>query len=44
MLPAAQTALGVLSAWTGWGVVGVEGQFAAPPGVDTWCGKAYRAT
>jgi hypothetical protein len=22
----------------------VRGQFNAPPGVDTWCGKAYRAT
>jgi hypothetical protein len=22
----------------------VYGQFNAPPGVDTWCGKAYRAT
>jgi hypothetical protein len=22
----------------------VSGQFNAPPGVDTWCGKAYRAT
>ncbi|KAF2119613.1 hypothetical protein BDV96DRAFT_349968 [Lophiotrema nucula] len=25
-------------------VVEVEGQFNTPPGVDIWCGKAYRAT
>ncbi|KAF2431371.1 hypothetical protein EJ08DRAFT_587517 [Tothia fuscella] len=24
--------------------VGVEGQFNAPPGVETWCGKAYKNT
>lgn len=34
------TALGLL----GWGAVEVQGQFKAPSGVDTWCGKAYRAT
>lgn len=41
---AGQAALGFLGVWAGWGGVGVEGQFSAPPGVDTWCGKAYRAT
>lgn len=41
---AARAALGVLGVWAGWGGVGVEGQFSAPMGVDTWCGKAYRAT
>lgn len=40
----AQAALEVLGVWAGWGVVEVEGQFSAPAGVDTWCGKAYRAT
>ncbi|QDS69266.1 hypothetical protein FKW77_002201 [Venturia effusa] len=44
MFPLTQTALGTWGAWMGWGVVEVEGQFSAPPGVDTWCGKAYRAT
>lgn len=44
ILPTAQSALVLLGAWTGWGVVEVEAQFSAPPGVDTWCGKAYRAT
>ncbi|KAE9961843.1 hypothetical protein BLS_001260 [Venturia inaequalis] len=44
ILPTAQSALVLLGAWMGWGVVEVEGQFSAPPGVDTWCGKAYRAT
>jgi hypothetical protein len=35
--------------WLGMAAVGVmgvkaQGDFNAPPGVDTWCGKAYRAT
>ncbi|TID13108.1 putative glycoside hydrolase subgroup catalytic core [Venturia nashicola] len=42
--PSTQAALGLLGAWAGWGVVEVKGQFAAPPGVETWCGKAYKAT
>jgi len=38
------TAVGLFGAVAGWGAVEVEGQFNAPMGVDTWCGKAYRAT
>jgi len=37
-------ALSLLGAALGWGALEVEGQFNAPPGVLTWCGKAYMAT
>jgi hypothetical protein len=36
--------LSLLGVALGWGASEVEGQFNAPPGVLTWCGKAYMAT
>lgn len=44
MRTAFPTALGLFGAQAGWGAVEVQGQSNAPIGVDTWCGKAYRAT